>query len=79
MVSVGPQASMETLTLMVIKTRRTLRRTWFKIRQTGHRNSNIVFLPIKVLFVLKLKLYNIHMGLHVVWTHSSMLKIHSQA
>lgn len=69
---------METFTLMVIKTRRTLRRTWFKIIEMGHRNSIIIFLPIKVLFVLKLKLYSIHIGLHIVWTYSSMLKIHSQ-
>lgn len=45
------------------------------MREMGDRNSIIIFLPIKVLFVLKLKLYSIH--IHIVWTYSSMLKIHS--
>lgn len=53
--------------------------TWggcgFKMRETGDRNAIIIFLPIKVLFVLELKLYSIH--IHIVWTYSSMLKIHS--
>lgn len=56
-----PQPFMETFPLMVIETRRTLKEDYgFKMRETGDRNSIINFLPIKVLFVLKLKLYSIH-------------------
>lgn len=60
-----PQAFTETFTLVVIETRRTLEDYGFEMREMGNGHSVVIFLPIKVLFVLKSKLYSIHTCLDI--------------
>lgn len=54
-----------------------LRRMWvfFQMRENGRQTPSSSLFPSKCFLFSKLKLYSIHT--HVVWTYSSMLKIHS--